>query len=150
MTNQATLSTGQHRTLVRNKNIYLTTKIFSDSKITGLNYMAYSPFILEQFFTVSYLIWTSHIKDDDNISEISETLDRVSVSTSFVQSRSVSVSITVIFLSLDKSRSRHLWNFPVSMSLGLDIYRIFQSRWVSVSTNFQILVSNQIYWSRPL
>ena len=43
-----------------------------------------------------------------DLTEISETLDRVSVSTSFAQSRSVSVSITVIFLSLDKSRSRHL------------------------------------------
>ena len=37
--------------------------------------------------------------------------------------------------SLDWSRSRHPANFPVSMSLSLDIYKIFQSRWVSVSTS---------------
>ena len=37
--------------------------------------------------------------------------------------------------SLDWSRSRHPANFPVSMSLGLDIQQISKSRWVSVSTS---------------
>ena len=37
--------------------------------------------------------------------------------------------------SLDWSRSRHPLIFPVSMSLGLDIREISQSRWVSVSTS---------------
>ena len=60
------------------------------------------------------------------IPEINETLNKVSVSTSFAQSRLVSVSTTMIFLSLNKSRSRHLCIFPVSMSLSLDIYKIFQ------------------------
>ena len=36
--------------------------------------------------------------------------------------------------SLDWSRSRHPLIFPVSMSIGLDIQEISQSRWVSVST----------------
>merc|ERR1711873_391108 len=52
--------------------------------------------------------------------EISETLDEVSVSTTFVQSRLVSVSTTKEIPSLDESRSRQPQNFPVSMSLGLD------------------------------
>ena len=52
--------------------------------------------------------------------EISETLDEVSVSTTFVQSRLVSVSTTTEIPSLDESRSRQPQNFPVSMSLGLD------------------------------
>ena len=37
--------------------------------------------------------------------------------------------------SLDWSRSRHPLIFPVSMSIGLDIQEISQSRWVSVSTS---------------
>ena len=87
--------------------------------------------------------------------EISETLDKVLVSLSFAQSQSVSVVTTIIFLvlislslkiyetsqsrsvsvststkifSIDESRSRYLNNFPVLMSLGLNINRIFQSR----------------------
>ena len=52
--------------------------------------------------------------------EISETLDEVSVSTSFAQFWSVSVLITMIFISLHKSRSQHLWNSRVSMSVSLD------------------------------
>merc|ERR1711893_114616 len=52
--------------------------------------------------------------------EISETLDEVSVSTTFVQSRLVSVSTTTEIPSLDESRSRQPRNFPVSMSLDLD------------------------------
>ena len=69
------------------------------------------------------------------IPEISESLDGVSVSTSFAQSRLVSVSTSIKFPGLDESRSRHLWNSSVSMSLGLDIQEISQSRWVSVSTS---------------
>ena len=53
--------------------------------------------------------------------EISESLDGVSVSTSFAQSRLVSVSTSIDFPSLDEYRSRHPRNFSVSMSLGLDI-----------------------------
>ena len=62
------------------------------------------------------------------VAEISETLDEVSVSTTFVQSRLVSVSTTTEFPSLDESRSRQPQNFPVSMSLGLDNHKISQSR----------------------
>ena len=59
--------------------------------------------------------------------EINESLDGVSVSTSFAQSRLVSVSTSSIFPSLDESRSRHPPNFQVSMILGLDIQQISQS-----------------------
>ena len=52
----------------------------------------------------------------------SETLDKVSVSTTFGQSRLVSVSTPFKFLGLEESRSRHLSKFPVSKSLGLDIF----------------------------
>ena len=68
---------------------------------------------------------------------MSESLDGVSVSTSFAQSRLVSVSTCIKFPSLDKSRSRHPRNFSVTMSLSLDIQEIFQSRWVSVSTSIE-------------
>ena len=87
------------------------------------------------------------------VSVNSETLDKVSVSTTFCRSRLVSVSIstksegsrwvsvstTTKFQSLDESRSRHPQNFKVSMSLGLDIHNILKSQWVSVSTTFKIL-----------
>ena len=46
-------------------------------------------------------------------SVISETLDKVSVSTIFPQSRSVSVSTTFKFPGLEESQSRHLCKFPV-------------------------------------
>ena len=59
--------------------------------------------------------------------EINESLDGVSVSTSFVQSRLVSVSTSSKFPSLNEFRSRHPPNFQVSMSLGLDIQQISQS-----------------------
>ena len=58
------------------------------------------------------------------LSEISKSLDGVSVSTSFAQSRVVSVSTSIKFPSLDESRSQHPRNFSVSMSLGLDIQEI--------------------------
>ena len=70
--------------------------------------------------------------------ESSETLEKVSVSTPFAQSRWVSVStstktpslrwVSVLtsskFHGLDESRSRHLSNLPVSMSLGLNTFEI--------------------------
>ena len=40
--------------------------------------------------------------------------------------------------SLNWTRSRHPLNFPVSMSFGLDIQKISQSRWISVSTSKKI------------
>ena len=47
-----------------------------------------------------------------------------------------------ILPSLDWSRSQHPLNFPVLMSLRLDIQEISQSRWVSVSTStFAVSVS---------
>ena len=52
----------------------------------------------------------------------SETLDKVSVSTTFTQSRLVSVSTSSKFLGLEESRSRHISKFMVSKSLGLDIF----------------------------
>ena len=61
--------------------------------------------------------------------EISKSLDGVLVLTSFAQSRLVSVSTSKKFLSLDECRSQHLINFPVSMSLGLDIHKISKSHW---------------------
>ena len=76
--------------------------------------------------------------DNDGIEAIllenSETLVKVSVSTTFVQSRSVSVSTTPKFSSLDESRSRQLENFQVSTGLGLDNFGKVESRKVSVST----------------
>ena len=48
-------------------------------------------------------------------SEISESLDGVSVSTSFAQSRLASVSTSFKFPSLDEFQSRHPRNFPVSV-----------------------------------
>ena len=55
------------------------------------------------------------------LSEISKSLDGVSVSTSFAQSRVVSVSTSIKFPSFNRSQSRHPRNVPVSMSLGLNI-----------------------------
>ena len=55
------------------------------------------------------------------------------------------VSISKIFLSLNESRSWYPRNFPVSMSLGLNIQEISQSRWVSVSKSKKSLV---VYESR--
>ena len=76
-------------------------------------------------------------------SESSETLEKVSVSTSFPQSRWVSVSTSTKtpslgwvsvstsskFHGLDESRSRHLSNLPVSMSLGLDTFKMSAGVW---------------------
>ena len=59
--------------------------------------------------------------------EISESLDGVSVSTSFAQSRVVSVSTSIKFPGLDESQSQHPRNFSVSMSRGLNIQEISQS-----------------------
>ena len=64
-----------------------------------------------------------------------KTFDKVSVLTSFAQSWSVLVLTFMKSLSLDKSWSWHLWNFPVLMSLSLNIYKNFQSQWVLVSTS---------------
>ena len=52
--------------------------------------------------------------------EISEILEKVSVSTTFAQSRPVSVSTPFKFHGLKESRSRQLSKYPVSKSLGLD------------------------------
>ena len=57
--------------------------------------------------TVHLNSWSS-LQVETYVAEISETLDKASVSSSFAQSRSVSVSTTIKFLSLDKSRSGHL------------------------------------------
>ena len=65
---------------------------------------------------------------------ISETLEKVSVSTTFAQSRLVSVSTTTYLLSLEESRYRQLWIFWVSKSLSLDNLDKSKSRKVSVST----------------
>ena len=54
--------------------------------------------------------------------ENSETLEKVSVSTTFAQSWPVSVSTPFEFLGLEESRSRQLSKYPVSKSLGLDIF----------------------------
>ena len=48
--------------------------------------------------------------------EISETLEKVSVSTTFAQSRPVSVSTTLKISSLEKSWSRHLLLDSLSMN----------------------------------
>ena len=96
--------------------------------------------------------------------ESSETIEKVSVSTSFPQSRSwhppklpvsnESRSWHPPKLPVsDESRSQHLLNFMVSMSLGLDIFQIYQSRWVSVSTLFKFQsvygkeVGETIFWA---
>ena len=67
--------------------------------------------------------------------EISETLEKVSVSTTFAQSRPVSVSTPFEFLGLEESRSRQLSKYPVSKSLGLDIF-CFLSLADSLSINY--------------
>ena len=67
-------------------------------------------------------------EEEEEDPEISETLDEVSVSTTFVQSRLVSVSTTTEIPSLDESRSRQPQNLIVSMSLGLNINRISKYR----------------------
>ena len=84
---------------------------------------------------------------------ISETLIKVSVSTTLAQSWLVSVSTSLKILGLDKSRSRQLllslgWsrsrhppNFLVLKSLRLDISQNFMSQKVSVSTSFVFWVS---------
>jgi hypothetical protein len=59
---------------------------------------------------------------DVHITVISETLDKVSVSKTFAQSRLVSVSTSSKFLGLEESRSGHISKFMVSKSLGLDIF----------------------------
>ena len=76
---------------------------------------------------------------DPSTPENSESLVKVSVSTTFVQSRSVSVSTTTKLSSLDWSRYRQPWKIPVSKSLGLDNLKISESRLVSVSTTWKIL-----------
>ena len=48
-----------------------------------------------------------------------------------------------LLASLEWSRSRHPWNFWVSMSLGLDIPKISESLWVSVSTSTYLLVLDE-------
>ena len=71
-------------------------------------------------------------------SQISETLDKVSVLTYFTQSQSrqpqLSVLTSLKITGVDKSWSSHLYTIkgPVLMSLGLDIYEISESWWISV------------------
>ena len=67
-------------------------------------------------------------KMEMTLSVNSETLEKVSVSTTFAQSRWASVSTTSIFLSLDESRSRQLKKIRVSMGLGLDNFEKSESR----------------------
>ena len=81
-------------------------------------------------------------------SEMSESLDGVSVSTSFAQSRLVSVSTSEKFLSLDESRSRHPRNLSVSMSLGLDIHKISKSCWVIKQRKAKQKESNQTRYNQ--
>ena len=66
------------------------------------------------FLKTSYL----SLEIPEPSSEISETLDEVSVSTTFVQSRLVSVSTTTEIPSLDESRSRQPQNLIVSLFLS--------------------------------
>ena len=71
---------------------------------------------------------------------VSETLEKVSVSTTFAQSWLVSVSTTTYLLSLEESQSRQLRVYGVSESLSLDNLGKSKSRKVSVSTT-----SMQVY-----
>ena len=79
---------------------------------------------------------------------MSESLDGVSVSTSFAQSRLVSVSTSIDFPSLDESRSRHPRNLSVSMSLGLDIHKISKSCWVIKQRKAKQKESNQTRYNQ--
>ena len=72
--------------------------------------------------------------------EISKSLNRLSVSTYFPSldwswSWLVSISKYMVFSCLAEYHSQYLSNFPVSISLGLDIQEISQSRFVLVSTS---------------
>ena len=68
--------------------------------------------------------------------QISETLDKVLVSTTFAQLWLTSVCTATIYFSFLKSQSWHLWYFLVTISLSLKIYQIFQYQWVSILANF--------------
>ena len=81
--------------------------------------------------------------------EISDSLDGVSLSTSFAQSKLVSVSTSIKLPSLNESRSHHPKNFSVSMSLSLDIQEIFQSQWVPVSTSKKFLSLDESQSGHP-
>ena len=71
--------------------------------------------------------------------EISEILEKVSVSTTFDQSRPVSVSTTIKLYGLEESQSRQLLIWMVSKSLGIDNSGILKSQPVSVSTTLKIV-----------
>ena len=59
------------------------------------------------------------------VAGISETLEKVSVSTTFDQSRLVSISTTSNFHSLKKSRSRQFWNLKSQTNFpGLVLYSL--------------------------
>ena len=85
-----------------------------------------------------------HLKEFQKI--FWKSLVKVSVSTTFVQSRWVSVSTTTKLASLDESRSRQLRNFLVSMSLGLDNLRKSESRKVSVSRLWKFESRSRSRW----
>ena len=69
---------------------------------------------------------------------INETLDEVSVSTTFVQSRLVSVSTMTEIPSLAESRSPKPQNFPVLMSLSLDNHIVYESN-LPISIKYSFL-----------
>ena len=71
--------------------------------------------------------------------EISETLKKVSVSTTFDESQPVSVSTTIKFYDLEESQSQQLLIGMVSKSLGIDNSGILKSQPVVVSKTFKII-----------
>ena len=75
-------------------------------------------FTFLQFYILIQTVW----RWTSSKPVIKETLDKVWVSKTFAQSRLVSVSTPSKLLSLEKSWSRHLSKFPVSKSLGLNIF----------------------------
>ena len=77
---------------------------------------------------------------------INGTLDEVSVSTTFVQSRRVSVLTTTEIPSLTESRSLQPQNFPVLMSLSLDNHVVYESN-LPISIKYSFLPAILIwYW----
>ena len=85
----------------------------------GTRIQHYKQHVTEYTFQVTSIFNTVFCT---NKSEISETLEKVSVSTTFAQSRLVSVSTSFKILGLKESRSLQPSKLLVSRSLGLDIF----------------------------
>ena len=139
-----------------NKPITVMLAVSAKAKNVGVTVTSqrYVPLSLVETDSSTTLTWSDAVILNKNKhwhemsalqSEINESLDGVSVSTSFGQSQLVSVSTSSKFPSLDESQSWYPVNFPVSMSLGLDICKISQSRWVSVLTSIKFF---SLYESR--